>query len=172
VLICASIVGTDGTHTGVINVSGGYGNPPSVNSTGAGSGGGGGVVILSSQQTVSTWPTLNYAVGPGGLVTVPYAIGTGGTCTSQPKATLGVSGSALNSCTVTQAGAGCGTGTGSNWNILGGGGNGGTITPVFSGGALASCTASGGSGYTATTYTTAGTGGDGGPGFSAEFSGW
>ena len=171
-LICGSIVGTDGSHAGVIDASAGYGNPPSANSTGAGSGGGGGVVILSSQAAVGTWPTVYAAGGPGGLVTVPYAAATSGTCTSPPKATLGVSGGALNSCTVVQAGAGCGTGAGITWNILGGGGSGGTITPTWSGGSLASCTASGGSGYTATTYTTAGTGGDGGPGWRAQFSGW
>jgi hypothetical protein len=171
-LICAAITGTDGTHTGIIDVSGGYGTPPSANSTGAGSGGGGGVVILSSQSAVSTWPAIYAAGGPGGLVTVPEALATSGTCTSQPKVTLGVTSGALSSCTVAQAGAGCGTGTNITWNILGGGGTGGAITPTWSGGALASCTASGGSGYTATTYTTAGTGGDGGAGWFAEFQGW
>ncbi|MGD0548838.1 MAG: hypothetical protein ABR991_13630, partial [Terracidiphilus sp.] len=171
-LICAAITGTDGTHTGIIDVSGQNGMPPAANSTGAGSGGGGGVAILSSQAAVSTWPTIYAAGGPGGLVTVPEALATSGSCTTQPKATLGVTSGALSSCTVAQAGAGCGTGANITWNILGGGGSGGTVTPTWSGGTLASCTASGGSGYTAATYTTAGTGGDGGPGWSAEFAGW
>jgi hypothetical protein len=172
ILMCASIVGTDGTHTGIIDASGGYGAPPSANSTGAGSGGGGAAVILSSQAAVATWPAIYTAGGPGGLVTVPEGAATSGSCTSQPKVTLGVTSGALSSCTVVQAGAGCGTGTNVTFNILGGGGTGGTITPTWSGGSLASCTASGGSGYTATTYTTAGTGGDGGSGFSAEYQGW
>jgi hypothetical protein len=146
--------------------------PPSANSAGAGSGGGGGAVILSSQAPVSTWPSIYTAPGPGSLVTVPEALGTSGTCTQQPKVTLGVTSGALSSCTVVQAGAGCGAGTSVTFNILGGGGSGGTVTPTWSGGSLSSCTASGGSGYTATTYTTAGTGGDGGNGWSAEFQGW
>jgi hypothetical protein len=172
ILMCASITGTDGTHTGIIDASGGYGAPPAANSTGAGSGGGGGVVVLSSQAAVSTWPSIYTAPGPGGLVTVPEAAGTSGTCTQEPKVTLGVTSGALSSCTVVQAGAGCGTGTNVTFNILGGGGTGGMITPTWSGGALASCTASGGSGYTAATYTTSGTGGDGGNGWNAEFQGW
>jgi hypothetical protein len=167
VLICGSITGT-----GVIDASGGYGMPPSANSTGAGSGGGGGAVILSSQAPVSTWPSIYTAPGPGSLVTVPEALATSGTCTQQPKVTLGVTSGALSSCTVVQAGAGCGAGTNVTFNILGGGGSGGTVSPTWSGGSLASCTASGGSGYTAATYTTAGTGGDGGNGWSAEFQGW
>ncbi|MGB7984875.1 MAG: hypothetical protein WCF54_06925 [Terracidiphilus sp.] len=168
VMMCNSIVGSGG----VVDLSGAYGMPPSANSTGAGSGGGGGVGILSSQQTVSTWPAVYVAGGPGGLVTVPEALATSGSCTTQPKVTLGVTSGALSSCTVAQAGAGCGTGTNVTFNIVGGGGTGGTITPTWSGGALASCTASGGSGYTAATYTTAGTGGDGGNGWYAEYQGW
>jgi hypothetical protein len=168
VLMCGSINGTGG----VIDLSGAYGMPPAANSTGAGSGGGGGVGILSSQAAVSNWPAIYVAGGPGGLVTVPEALGTSGTCTTQPKVTLGVSGGALNSCTVAQAGAGCGTGANVTFNTVGGSGTGGTITPTWSGGALASCTASGGSGYTAATYTTAGAGGDGGNGWYAEFAGW
>jgi hypothetical protein len=173
VLICASLDGTGGA----IDASGGPGNPPSANSTGAGSGGGGGVVILSSQAAVTTWPSIYIAGGPGGLTTVPEAVATGGTCTTQPKASLGVSSGALSgTCTVIQAGAGCGTGAGITWNILGGGGTEttATITPVWSSGAMASCTATAGdsSGYTAATYTTSGTGGDGGNGWYAEFQGW
>ena len=167
--MCASLDGTGG----VIDASGGFGSQAATNSTGAGSGGGGGVVILSSKAAVITWPTIYVAGGPGGLATVPEAVATGGTCTSQPKATLGVSSGALSgTCTVAQAGAGCGTGAGITWNILGGGGTGGTVTPTWSGGALASCTASGGSGYTAATYTTAGKGGDGAPGWYQEFQNW
>jgi hypothetical protein len=169
VAICASIDGTGG----VIDASGGYGGPAVANSTGAGSGGGGGVVLLSSQATATAWPSIYVAGGPGGLATVPEAVATGGTCTTQPKATLGVTSGALNgTCTVVQAGAGCGTGAGITWNILGGGGTAGTVTPTWSGGALASCTASGGSGYTAATYTTAGKGGDGAPGWYQEFQNW
>lgn len=168
VMMCALVNGSGG----MIDLSGAYGAPPAANSTGAGSGGGGGVAILSSQQTVSSWPTIYVAGGPGGLVTVPEALSTSGSCTTQSKVTLGVTTGALSSCTVVQAGAGCGSGTNVKFNILGGGGTGGTITPTWSGGALASCTASGGSGYTAATYTTAGTGGDGGNGWYSEFQGW
>jgi hypothetical protein len=167
VLMCASINGTGG----FIDLSGAYGGAPTANSTGAGSGGGGGVGIFSSQATVSNWPAISVAGGPGALVTVPQALSTSGSCTTQPKATLGVTSGALSSCTVVQAGSGCGTGANVKFNILGGG-TGGTVTPTWSGGALASCTASGGSGYTATTYTTSGTGGDGGVGWYAEFQGW
>jgi hypothetical protein len=108
---------------------------------------------------------------------VPEAAATSGTCTSQPKATLGVTSGALNgTCTVVQAGAGCGTGANVAWNVLGGGGTLGTATinPIWSSGSLASCTVTPGtsSGYTAATYTTSGTGGDGGAGWYAEFQGW
>jgi hypothetical protein len=173
VQMCGTINGTGG----VIDASGAYGMPPSANATGAGAGGGGGVVILSSEATVSTWPAVYVAGGPGGLVTVPEAVGTSGSCTTQPKATLGVTSGALNgSCTVVQAGAGCGTGANVTFNVVGGGGTlgTGTVNPTWSGGALASCTTTAGtsSGYTAATYTTAGTGGDGGNGWSAEFQGW
>jgi hypothetical protein len=173
VMSCASINGTGG----VIDLSGAYGMPPAANSTGAGSGGGGGVGMLSSQTTVSTWPTIYAAGGPGGLVTVPEALGTSGSCTTQPKATLGVTSGALNgTCTVVQAGAGCGSGTNVTFNVVGGGGTlgTGTVNPTWSGGVLASCTTTAGTstGYTAATYTTAGTGGDGGNGWYVEFAGW
>ena len=171
--MCASINGTGG----IIDASGSNGNPATANSTGAGSGGGGGVVILSSQAAVSTWPGVYVAGGPGGLATVPEALGTSGSCTTQPKATLGVTSGALNgACTVVQAGAGCGTGTNVTFSVVGGGGTlgTGTVNPTWSGGTLASCTTTAGtsSGYTAATYTTAGTGGDGGNGWYAEFQGW
>jgi hypothetical protein len=177
VLICGAISGTDGTHIGVINVNGGAGNPPTANNTGAGGGGGGGAAILSSRSTVSTWPTINAAGGPGALATVPQALGGGGSCMTQPKATLGVTSGALNgSCTVVQAGAGCGTGSGLTWTVLGGGGTlgTGTVNPTWSGSALSSCTVTPGtsSGYTAATYTTSGAGGDGGVGWYMEFQGW
>jgi hypothetical protein len=173
VAICESIDGTGG----VIDASGAAGNPSAANNSGAGSGGGGGVVILSSQAAVTNWPAVYVAGGPGGLATVPEAVATSGSCTKQPKATLGVTSGALNgACTVVQAGAGCGTGTGVTWNILGGGGTVGTavVNPTWSGGALASCTVTPGTstGYTAATYTTAGTGGDGGNGWAAEYQGW
>ncbi len=173
VAMCGSIDGTGG----VIDASGGPGNPSTANSTGAGSGGGGGVVILSSEAAVTNWPAVYTAGGPGGLVAVPEAVATSGSCTSQPKATLGVpSGALRGSCTVVQAGAGCGTGAGVVWKILGGAGTAGTavMNPTWSGGALANCTVTPGtsSGYTAATYTTSGAGGDGGNGWSAEFAGW
>jgi hypothetical protein len=173
VAMCGSINGSGG----VIDASGANGGPAAANSTGAGSGAGGGVVILSSQAAVSNWPAVYTAGGPGGLVTVPNAVATSGTCTSPPKATLGVTSGALSgTCAVVQAGAGCGTGTGVVWKVLGGGGTQGTATvnPTWSGGTLASCTVTPGtsSGYTAATYTTAGTGGDGGVGWSAEYAGW
>ena len=173
VMECASINGTGGT----IDLSGAYGAPPAANSTGAGSGGGGGVGILSSQTAVTTWPAVYVAGGPGGLVTVPEAVGTSGSCTTQPKATLGVTSGALNgTCTVVQAGAGCGTGTNVTFNVVGGGGTlgTGTVNPTWSSGALASCTTTAGtsSGYTSATYTTAGTGGDGGNGWYVELAGW
>ncbi len=177
-LICGQIIGTDGTHTGVIDVSGQQGLPPVGNSTGAGSGGGGGVAILSSQAAGATWPSVYFAGGPGGAApSVPQALATSGTCTSPPKATLTVSAGALTaSCTPTQAGAGCGTGAGITWQIVGGGGTPGTATvnPTWSSGALASCTVTPGtsSGYTGATYTTAGSGGDGAPGWAAYFQGW
>jgi hypothetical protein len=176
-LICAAITGTDGSHTGVINVSGGAGQPAAANNTGGGGGGGGGVVILSSQASVSTWPTIYAAGGPGALATVPQALGYGGSCTMQPKATLGVTSGALNgACTVVTAGAGCGTGAGLTWVVQGGGGTlgTGTVNPTWSGGALASCTTTAGSssGYTAATYTTSGAGGNGAAGWYAEFQGW
>ena len=168
-LMCSDI---EGNGTGLIDASGGPGNPPTANSTGAGAGGGGGVIALSSQSTPANWPAVSVSGGPGALATVPQALATSGSCTTQPKATLGVTSGALSSCTVVQAGAGCGTGTNVKFNILGGSGTGGTVTPTWSGGALASCTASGGSGYTAAAYTTSGAGGDGGNGWSAEFQGW
>jgi hypothetical protein len=171
--ICASIDGTGG----VIDASGSYGHPAAASSTGAGSGGGGGIVVLSSQASVLNWPTIYVAGGPGGLVTVPEAVAASGSCTTQPKATLGVTSGALSgTCTVAQAGAGCGTGAGITWNIDGGGGTAGTavVNPTWSSGALASCTVTPGtsSGYTAATYTTSGAGGDGGTGWYTEFQGW
>jgi len=176
-LICGSIT-YDGTHVGTIDSSGGYGAPSAANSTGAGPGGGGGVVILSSQAPVTQWPNVYVAGGPGGLNTVPDVVAVGGSCTSPPKATLGVSSGAFSgTCTVVQAGAGCGTGAGITWDFLGGGGTAGTavMNPTWSSGALASCTVTPGtsSGYSAaTTYTLSGNGGDGLYGWYAEFQNW
>jgi hypothetical protein len=90
-------------------------------------------------------------------VSAPVAIGTGGSCTVQPTIQLGVSSAgALNGCsTILQAGAGC-TGSSVQFNVMGGGGTGGTGGTVtvqgtdWANGALtslASCTATGGSGY-------------------------
>jgi hypothetical protein len=136
-----------------------------------GGSGGGGAVILSSQAKVTAWPAVRVAGGPGALASVPQALATGGNCTSRPKIALGVASGALSNCTVAQAGAGCGAGAGIVWKIVGGG-TGGTITATWSGGALRSCTAQGGTGYTAATFATAGAGGDGGNGWSAKFQGW
>jgi hypothetical protein len=172
VLICASISGNDGAYNGVIDASGGYGLPGAADGTGAGGGGGGGAVILSSQAKVKSWPAVHAAGGPGALASVPQALATGGSCTARPKIALGVASGTLSSCTVAQPGAGCGAGTGVVWNIVGGGGTGGTITATWSGGALQSCQAQGGAGYTAATYATAGAGGDGGNGWNAKFQGW
>jgi hypothetical protein len=169
VFMCNDI---EGGGTGFIDASGGAGTPATANNTGGGAGGGGGVVVLSSQSTVSNWPTVSVSGGPGALATVPQALATSGSCTTQPKVTLGVTSGALSSCSVVQAGTGCGTGANVTFNIRGGGGTGGTVTPTWSGGALASCTASGGSGYTAASYTASGAGGDGGNGWLAEFQGW
>jgi len=171
VLICASISGNDGAYDGVIDASGGYGLPAAADATGSGGGGGGGAVILSSQAKVKSWPAVHAAGGPGALASVPQALATGGSCTSRPKIALGVASGALSSCTVAQAGAGCGAGADVVWNIVGGG-TGGTITAIWSAGALQSCQAQGGTGYKAATYATAGAGGDGGNGWSAKFQGW
>ena len=134
------------------------------------------MVVLSSQAAVSNWPAIRVAGGPGALSTVPEALGVGGTCTTQPKVTLGLTGGAFSSCAVAQAGAACGTGAGLSWKFLGGGGTQTTaaINPTWSGGALTSCTVTAGdsAGYTATTYTSSGNGGDGGNGWYAEFQGW
>jgi|SRR5438132_808177 len=164
VLICNSIDGSGG----VIDVSGGYGTPPAANSTGAGSSGGGGVVILSA-HTITNAPTIYVNGGPVVPVSVPAAmISSGAGCTTLPVLTLGVTTGALSSCVVSTAGAGCvGTPT---FVPVGGGGTLGTITPTMSGGAVQSCVASGGSGYTASTFTTAGTGGSGGNGWTKSFT--
>jgi hypothetical protein len=175
VLICASITGT-----GTIDVSGAAGNPPTANSEGASSGSGGAGAILSSQAPETFSIAIDAGGGAGGQVSVPYAVPNGTTSIPSglpsgagiPVLTLGVSGGALSSCTVTTPGSGLGSSPSLNFVILGGGGTGGTITPTYSSGAVASCTASGGSGYTAAAYTTAGNGGYGGSGWSAEFQGW
>lgn len=174
VLICGSITGT-----GTIDVSGSNGGAVAANSTGGGSGGGGGVVILSSQAAETFGIAIDTGGGAGGQASVPYAapvgtssVATGNQGTIPPILTLGVTSGALSSCTVTNAGSGLGASPSINFGVLGGGGTGGTIMPTYSGGAVASCTASGGSGYTASTFTTAGNGGYGGAGWSAEFSGW
>jgi hypothetical protein len=65
-LICGTITGTDGTHTGSISMTGANGTAAAANNTGGGGGGGGGVVILSSQSAVGTWPTINVNGGAGG----------------------------------------------------------------------------------------------------------
>ena len=172
-LMCASITGT-----GTIDASGAPGNPPNANSEGASSGGGGGVVILNSVAPETYTLNIFTGGGAGGQVSVPYAVAmptsstaSGNAGTVPPVLAMGVTSGALSSCTVTQAGAGLGSSPSLNFAIVGGGGTGGTITPTYSGGTVASCTASGGSGYTAATYTTAGAGGYGGAGWFAEFSG-
>lgn len=174
ILMCASITGT-----GTIDVSGAPGNPPNANSEGASGGSGGGVAILSSQAAETFAINIDTGGGAGGQVSIPYAVAAPTSSTASgnagiipPLLTLGVSSGALSSCTVTTAGSGLGASPAINFAIVGGGGTGGTVTPTYSGGAVTSCTASGGSGYTATNYTTAGTGGYGGAGWSAELSGW
>jgi hypothetical protein len=79
VLICATITGTDGTHTGTIDVSGAAGVAAAANNTGGGGGGGGGVILLSSQAAVTNWPTLNVAGGAGGGCGTFTGCGAGGT---------------------------------------------------------------------------------------------
>jgi hypothetical protein len=78
VLICGSLIGTDGTHTGSITANGLSGGNATANNTGAGGGGGGGVIILSSQAAVSTWPTLSVAGGSGGGCLSYTGCGAGG----------------------------------------------------------------------------------------------
>jgi hypothetical protein len=170
-LICQSITGTDGTHTGIIDAEGATGSPSAANSTGAGSGGGGAPVVLSSLQAVTIWPTVYIGGGAGGVATVPEAAPLSlNACSTTPIVTCGVTAGVLSGGTVAVAGAGCGTSPAINWTILGGGGTGGTITPTWSGGALTAAACSGGSGYTATIYTTSGSGGQGGAGWYAEFA--
>jgi hypothetical protein len=170
VIIAPNITGTDGTHTGVIDLSGGYGSPASANSTGAGSGGGGGCLILSSQNAIPTMPTVWQGGGLGGLVSVPYAAavdggGTGGYCT------LTVSGGQVTAAAVGAGGSGYVTAP--TMTVLGGGGSSATVTSTISGGAINSCAVTAnGSGYTAATYTTAGAGGNGGAGWNATYTGW
>lgn len=175
VLICGSITGT-----GTVDVSGSNGGAIASNSTGGGSGGGGGVAILSSQAAETYSINIDNGGGAGGQASVPYAVpvGTNSTPSSfqgtiPPILTLSVTSGALSGCTVTNAGSGLGSSPSINFGVLGGGGSGGTVTPTYSGGVVTSCTASGGSGYTATTYATNnGAGGYGGAGWYAEYSGW
>ena len=77
-LICGTLTGTDGTHTGSINVSGSAGGASTGNNIGAGGGGAGGVVILSSQSTVTTWPTVTTTGGAGGSCGAFTGCGAGG----------------------------------------------------------------------------------------------
>ncbi|MGA9668393.1 MAG: hypothetical protein WBQ94_04250 [Terracidiphilus sp.] len=168
-IVCGSI-----NFTGQVDVSGGYGTPASANSTGGGGGGGAGFVIMRSPSFTNSG-IINVNGGVGGQSTVPYAVAIGGSCTTAPIVDLTLTSTALSGCgTIVQAGAGCGTGTGVTWKVLGGGGTVGTatITPSWSGGALASCTVSSGTstGYTVSTWTTSGTGGNGGTGWSRVFT--
>jgi hypothetical protein len=66
VLICNSFTGTDGTHTGTINVSGVAGSDASANNTGADSGSGAGVVVISTNSIAPVWPAIVVAGGLGG----------------------------------------------------------------------------------------------------------
>ena len=132
-IIANQIVGTDGTHVGIINMSGGVGTPASANSTGSGSGGGAGCVILASLQAVTSWPTIFTEPGPGALsngVAQPTAYWVNDSCLTPPKVSLTTSGGALTACTVQSAGAQCG-GLGSFTQLGTGGGSGGTITPIW-----------------------------------------
>jgi hypothetical protein len=183
VLMCEAITGTDGTYTGSIDLAGAPGTPPTANSMGGNGGGGGGVAILMSEAPVAVWPTVYVGGGAGqytsgSSTTLPQAVPaatsgavSGNNCTTDPVFSLGVTSGALSSCTVSVAGN-CPSANQAamTWTIEGGGGTGGTITPTWSGTSVASCTASGGSDYTATTYTTAYGGGQGGPGWYSEFA--
>jgi len=77
-LICGSITGTDGTHTGSINANGANGGASTGNSIGSSGGGAGGVVILSSQAAVGTWPTITTLAGSGGSCGAFTTCGAGG----------------------------------------------------------------------------------------------
>ena len=77
-LICQSFAGTDGSHTGVIDVSGGPGGNAPGDNTGAGSGGGGGIIIISTRSVAPTLPTLTVAGGAGGSCLTFTGCGTGG----------------------------------------------------------------------------------------------
>lgn len=166
-LICGTFTGTDGTNIGIIDASASPGAPATANNVAPGSGAGGGIVQIASQTPVATLPAIYTAASAGGLFTVPDAIWSSGSCTSPPKATLGVTAGALSSCTPVQVGSGCGlTGAGTRVDILGGGGTGGTVTATWASGALATCSASGGTGYTQSTFTGVGTSGDGAIGWS------
>jgi hypothetical protein len=100
----------------------------------------------------------------------PTAQGIGGTCTREPQFCLGVSAGAFSgTATVIQAGSGCGTGSGVTWEFVGQNleavagvpATPGTasITPVWSGGAVASATVTPGTsaGYAAPNLTIQGT---------------
>jgi hypothetical protein len=170
VIIANQITGTDGTHTGIIDLSGSQGSPAAANSTGSGSGGGGGPLILSSQNAIPTMPTIWQGGGLGGISTVPYAAavdggGTGG------YLTLTVSGGTITACAVGAGGSGYVTAP--TMTVMGGGGSSATVTATISGGAINGCAVTGaGSGYTAATYTTSGNGGYGGAGWTRTYTGW
>ena len=77
-LICGTFTGTDGTHTGSIDVSGQAGSGSTGNLVGGNGGGGGGVINISSGAPVSTWPTTNIAGGAGGTCGAFTGCGAGG----------------------------------------------------------------------------------------------
>jgi hypothetical protein len=127
--------------------------------------------IIFSQATIlepSTTTTPFMTVGPWCDVSGANVV------TTEPVLGLAVSAGALSgTCTVLVAGASSATGSAApaNWNyaVVGGGGTVGTavVTPVWSSGAVASCTITAGSssGYTAATYSISGTGGNGAAGY-------
>jgi hypothetical protein len=81
-LICGSIVGTDGTHTGIIDMSASPSSPPTANNTGAQAGGGGGVVLLSSQSAIATPPLVYVAGGAAAIGSAILTTPVNGTFTT------------------------------------------------------------------------------------------
>ncbi len=73
IFICDTI-----DFTGVINASGGNGQPSSANGKGAGGGGGGGYVIMAAETYTAKTGTINVSGGVGGSCNGFTTCGTGG----------------------------------------------------------------------------------------------
>jgi hypothetical protein len=73
ILVCNSI-----NFTGSIDASGGPGNSPSADNSGAGGGGGGGYVILAAVTYAANTGVINTAGGPGGSCNSHLKCGAGG----------------------------------------------------------------------------------------------